>query len=179
MRLKSYLFPLALLAALAVLALPAQAAERGDDTNRASKNGAASGTLDGVDVELTYGRPNVKEREVWGALVSYDRVWRTGADEATTITFGDDVLVEGEELAAGTYALFTIPGEEEWTVIFNHVAEQWGAYDYDEAEDALRVTVEPREHEMVETLDFAVAEGEVVLMWEELAVPFAVTAAGE
>ena len=166
-----------LLVALSLLATPAFA-ERGDDSNRASKNGMASGTVDGVEVTVHYGRPNVKERDIWGTLVPYDRVWRTGADEATTITFGADVEVAGEPLPAGTYSLFTIPGEEEWTVIFNHVAEQWGAYDYDEAEDALRVTVTPEEHEMVETLTFEVAEDAVVMSWDELAVPVAVAAAG-
>lgn len=182
MRIKSRFIPvlivLIVLAAAALVASPALA-ERGDDSNRASKNGMASGTIDGVEVELTYGRPNVKEREVWGGLVPFDRVWRTGADEATTITFGGDVEVEGESLPAGTYSLFTIPGEEEWTVIFNNVAEQWGAYDYDEAEDALRVTVTPEEHDMVETLSFEVADGAVVLAWDELAVPMAVAAAGD
>lgn len=158
---------------LALLALPAFA-QRGDDAERLSKNGMASGTLDGVEVTLEYGRPNVKGRDIWGSLVPYDEVWRTGANEATTITFDSDVLVEGEALPAGTYSLFTIPGEEEWTVIFNKTAQQWGAYDYDAAEDALRVTVTPEEHEMVETMDFVVEEGEVVLRWETVAVPFSV-----
>jgi hypothetical protein len=88
------------------------------------------------------------------------------------------VLVEGEALPAGTYALFTIPGEEAWTVIFNQTADQWGAFEYDEEKDALRVTVAPREHETVETMDFVVEDGTVVLRWEELAVPFRVAAAG-
>lgn len=166
---------LALLLAVLMVAGPA-IAERGDDSDRVSKNGAASGTIDGVDVSLEYGRPNVKGRDIWGGLVPYGQVWRTGANEATTITFGDDVAIEGQALPAGTYSLFTVPGEDEWTVIFNKTAEQWGAYDYDEGEDALRVTVTPREHEMTESMDFAVGDGEVVLMWDEIAVPFTVAA---
>jgi hypothetical protein len=171
------LFVAALALATVLAVLPA-AAERGDDADRVSKNGKTTGTVDGVDVTLEYGRPNVKGREIWGGLVPYDRVWRTGADEATTITFSADVLVEGEALPAGTYALFTIPGEEAWTVIFNQTADQWGAFEYDEEKDALRVSVAPREHEMVETMDFAVEDGAVVLRWEELAVPFRIAAAG-
>jgi hypothetical protein len=166
---------LALLLAVLMIAGPA-VAQRGDDADRVSKNGAASGTIDGVDVSLEYGRPNVNGRDIWGGLVPYGQVWRTGANEATTITFGSDVTVEGEALPAGTYSLFTIPGADEWTVIFNKTAAQWGAYDYDEGEDALRVTVTPREHEMTESMDFAVSDGEVVMMWAELAVPIAVEA---
>jgi hypothetical protein len=164
-----------LAAAVLLLALPA-AAQRGDDSDRVSKNGKAGGVVDGVTVTLEYGRPNVRERRIWGGLVPYDQVWRTGANEATTITFDGDVTVEGQPLAAGTYALFTIPGEEEWTVIFNKQAQQWGAFDYDAEQDALRVTVKPREHEMVETMDFTVGDGEVVLLWEKLAVPIHVAA---
>lgn len=164
-----------LCALLIAFALPTLA-ERGDDANRKSKNGAASGTLDGVEVSLEYGRPQVREREIWGGLVPYGKVWRTGADEATTITFSEDAMVEGQAIPAGTYSLFTIPGESEWTVIFNKQAEQWGAFDYDDSQDALRVTVEPRAHDHVEAMDFAVEEGAVVLMWEKVAVPFKVTA---
>lgn len=172
-----HLVVLATVALLTLAAVPA-VAERGDDSGRASKNGMASGTVDGVEVTVSYGRPKVKERDIWGGLVPYGKVWRTGADEATTVTFGGDVTVEGEALPAGTYSLFTIPGEAEWTVIFNRTAEQWGAYEYDASKDALRVTVTPREHEMVEALDFEVGEGEVVMTWEKLAVPVAVSAAG-
>jgi hypothetical protein len=180
MRTRTSLVPtlvLALALAVVLVALPALA-QRGDDGDRVSKNGKAGGTIDGVTVTLEYGRPNVKEREIWGGLVPYGQVWRTGANEATTITFGADVTVEGQPLAAGTYSLFTIPGEEEWTVIFNKTAQQWGAYDYDAGQDALRVTVTPRPHDMVESMDFAVEGDEVVLTWEKLAVPFTVAAAG-
>lgn len=175
MRLRtSIVSALALVTLLA--ALPALA-QRGDDSGRKSKNGKTAGTIDGVAVTLEYGRPNVNGREIWGGLVPYGEVWRTGADEATTVTFGQDVMVEGQKLAAGTYSLFTIPGEKEWTVIFNQVANQWGAYEYDSGKDALRVTVEPRAHEMVESMDFAIEGDEVVLRWEKLAVPFSVGAA--
>jgi len=176
MRLRSLL--LCALALLTVLAVLPASAERGDDAERASKNGKTTGTIDGVAVTLEYGRPNVKERKIWGGLVPYDQVWRTGANEATTISFDHDVTIDGQPLAAGTYALFTIPTEGDWTVIFNKTAEQWGAFDYDQGEDALRITVKPQEHDMVETMDFAIDGDQVVLRWEKLAVPFTVKAAG-
>lgn len=94
-------------------------AERGDDRDRKSKNGRTAGTIDGVQVTIEYGRPSVRGREIWGSLVPWESVWRTGADEATTISFDRDVAVEGEPLAAGTYGLFTIPGEGEWAVVLD------------------------------------------------------------
>ena len=162
--------------ALLVTALPA-VAQRGDDASRASKNGKVEGTIDGVMVTLEYGRPNVKGRTVWGDLVPYGKVWRTGADEATTITFSADVEIGGETLAAGTYGLFTLPGENEWTVIFNKVADQWGTR-YDAGQDALRVIATPKAVDHVEAMDFEVVESWVVLRWEKLAVPFEVKKAG-
>lgn len=166
----------ALAATLAVaLALPAFA-QRGDDTRRKSKNGKTEGEIAGVAVALEYGRPSVAGRTVWGELVPYGKVWRTGADEATTITFSKDVEIQGQALAAGTYALFTIPGEGEWTVIFNKAAKQWGAYEYADAQDALRVQVQPAEGEMVEALDFVIEGDRVILRWEKLRVGFGVAA---
>lgn len=160
-------FALAIGLALSGMAL----AERGDDSDRASKNGRTAGEIDGIDIVVEYGRPKVKGREIWGGLVPYDEIWRTGADEATTIELSTDALVEGEELSAGRYALFTIPGQEEWTVIFNREPDQWGAFGYDASQDELRVTVTPRQGEHVEEMDFVVDGSELVLRWEELRVP--------
>lgn len=151
-------------------------AQRGDDANRLSKNGKTQGSIDGIEITLDYGRPSVKSRKIWGALVPYDRVWRTGADEATIITVGTDAMVEGQALAAGVYSLFTIPGEQQWTVVFNQVAEQWGAFNYDESKDSLRVTVESRPADFVESLEFQIEDSDVVLRWSELAVPFRISA---
>ena len=171
---RSSIFVLGLLAAALV---SAALVERADDSKRKSKNGKTAGVVDGVEVTVEYGRPNVNGRSIWGGLVPFDKVWRTGADEASTITFSADVLIEGEALAAGTYALFTIPGESEWTVIFNKTAEQWGAFNYDAGQDALRVTVSPTESEHVESMDFVIDGSSVALRWGELAVPFTVAAA--
>lgn len=151
-------------------------AERGDDTDRASKNGMTQGEIDGVGIIVEYGRPKVKGREIWGGLVPYGKVWRTGADEATTIRLSKDAEVAGELLPAGRYGLFTIPGEERWTIVFNRVADQWGAFGYDDSEDVLRVEVEPRAAEHVEEMEFVIEDSELVLRWAELAVPIEISA---
>ena len=109
----------------------------------------------------------------------YDKVWRTGANEATSISFSDDVSINGQSLAKGTYSLHSIPGKDSWTLIFNKVADQWGSYSYDQAKDALRVTVTPQQAPMTEWLTFEVPQlsadkATVVLRWENLAVPFTV-----
>jgi hypothetical protein len=166
-----------ILVLVSLLGVVPSMAQRGDDADRASKNGKTEASVEGVDVALEYGSPNVKSRAIWGGLVPYDKVWRTGANEATTITISQDVMVEGKALAAGTYGLFTIPGESEWVVIFNKVPEQWGAMKYDEGEDALRVTVAPEATEFVESMMFEIDESDVVFRWEKLAVPVTITAA--
>lgn len=167
---------LSFVVALLLVTLPSTAvwAERGDDSKRLSKNGKTEGVIDGVTVTVEYGRPNVKGRKIWGGLVPYDKIWRTGADEATTIAFSGDVTVQGEPLAAGTYSLFTVPGENEWTVVFNEVAEQWGSFNYDQGKDVLRVAATPTSTDMVETLEFVVEGSDVVLRWEELALPITI-----
>ena len=158
-----------------LLVAPAAFAQRADDADRASKNGRTAATIDSVDIVIEYGRPNVKGREVWGKLVPYDKVWRTGANEATTISFSSDVAVEGEALSAGKYSLFTVPGADQWTVIFNNVAEQWGAFGYDPDQDALRVTVTPVEIEHVESMDFVADDSTIMFRWAKLGVPIVVT----
>jgi hypothetical protein len=159
-----------------LLALPLSA-ERGDDTNRKSKNGMTQGTIEGINVTIEYGRPNVKGRTIWGDLVPYGKIWRTGADEATTFSIDGDVTIEGAPLEAGTYGLFTVPGEESWQVVFNSVADQWGDYSYDAGKDVLRVEVEPAEADFVESMMFEIEDGSVVLRWAELALDFSVAAA--
>jgi len=140
------------------------------------KTDASVGTC---EITLNYGSPSVKERTIWGDLVPYDKVWRTGADEATTIEISENLLIEGQELAAGKYGLFTVPGKDKWTVVFNSVSDQWGAYSYDQSKDVLRVEVTPKESsEFSEQLTFKVKEkdgsGKVAMMWENLSVGFKV-----
>lgn len=132
-----------------------------------------------TDITITYSRPAVKGRKIWGALVPYDKVWRTGANEATQISFSDDVTINGQPLSKGTYSLHTIPGQNEWTIIFNKVAKQWGSFSYDAAQDALRVTAKPHGDEFNEWMTFSIPHmtpdsATVEIKWEKLAVPFTV-----
>ncbi len=166
------------LALLVLLGSLSAAAQRADDSGRASKNGKSTSTIDGVEVTVEFGRPSVNGRKIWGGLVPLGSVWRTGADEATTISFSKDVKIEGSSLPAGTYGLFTVPGEDEWTIVFNNVSQQWGAFSYNKSEDALRVDVKPNSADPEESLNFEFEGSHVVLRWEKLAVPFKIEAGG-
>src|SRR5688572_32034788 len=129
---------------------------------RPSQKASVMQTVGVTDVTITYSRPGVKGRAIWGdppagapagsatlddararaagaVIVPYGRVWRTGANEATTFTVTDDVLVNGQPLKAGTYSLHTIPGRDEWTIIFNSDPGQWGSFAYDEKKDVLQL----------------------------------------
>jgi tetratricopeptide (TPR) repeat protein len=130
-----------------------------------------------TDIAIDYHRPLVNGRPVWGKLVPYGQVWRAGADENTTIEFSDPVSIEGKALAKGIYGLHMIPGENEWTIIFSKNSTSWGSFSYDQAEDALRVTVKPQPAEFQEALtydfdDLKPDSGVITLRWEKLAVPF-------
>jgi len=130
-----------------------------------------------TDLEVTYGRPGMRNRIIFGSLIPYGEVWRTGANQATTIAFNTPVKVAGTPVPAGTYELFTIPGEKQWTVIIHKNLSQWGAYKYDEKNDIARVTVTPIPlSNAVET--FTVQVGEIrdqsavlTLSWEKTLVP--------
>ncbi len=146
---------------------------------RPSQKSSLMQTIGTTDMTITYSRPGVKGRSIWGALVPYDKVWRTGANEATTISFSDDVTVNGQTLPKGTYSLHTIPGHDTWTLAFNKVADQWGSFTYDQTKDQLRVTTTPQQAPFTECLTFEVPQlsadkATVVLRWENLAVPFTV-----
>jgi hypothetical protein len=146
---------------------------------RSSPAASVSQTLGVTEVTIHYSRPGVKGRTIWGELVPYGEVWRTGANENTTITFSTPVKVEGNELAAGTYGLQTIPTPEQWTVIFSKDAKLWGAFNYKPENDALRIQVKPQPAELRERMAFDVEDvtdnsAEVVLHWEKLKVPFTV-----
>jgi hypothetical protein len=137
------------------------------------------GNAGDVPVVINYGSPAVNERTIYGDLVPYNKVWRTGANEATRITFSEDVMVgeANKKLSAGTYSLFTLPSsKEEWTVIFNKVADQWGAYDYEESEDVVRIkgTSKPAPQK-AERMDFALDGNSIQLTWDDLVVAFPVS----
>ncbi len=140
------------------------------------------GKIDEVPVVINYGSPAVNDRVIFGDLIPYNKVWRTGANEATRITFQRDVMVgkSNTELTAGTYALFSLPSsKDEWTIIFNKVADQWGAYDYQESEDAARVKAESAPAaERAERMDFAVDGNDIQMMWDDLVIAFPVATKG-
>ncbi|MEM8524670.1 MAG: DUF2911 domain-containing protein [Bacteroidota bacterium] len=132
-------------------------------------------TIGDAEVTINYGSPSVRGRTIWGDLEPYDEVWRTGANKATTISFSKDVKVQGKDLAAGTYALFTIPREGDWTVIFNSKPDQFGDYNYDEADDTLRVKTTPSMMDnAVEQMEFVLDGDQIVLRWDKVSVPFTV-----
>lgn len=148
-----------------------------DKKERKSPPANASGAVGSAKIQINYSQPAVNGRTIWGELVPYGKIWRTGANEATTIEFSEDVKINGQALKAGKYSLFTIPDGDAWQIIFNKDAEQWGAYKYDQSKDALRIEVEPTEtKEMQERLTFTVnADGKVVMHWEKLKIQFQVS----
>lgn len=130
-----------------------------------------AGAIDGVDIEIVYCKPSARGRKIIGELVPYGEVWRTGANAATTIEFDKPVTIEGKELAAGKYELFTIPGENEWTVILQNFANQWGAFSYKPQNDILRVNVKPSKTDsFVETFTITIEKRRITLKWENTQV---------
>ena len=154
---------------------------RANTESRVSPNALAAQTFGTTMAVVEYGRPSVRDRDVFGGLVPYGEVWRTGANEATTLMVTGDVLVAGQPLAAGTYSLFTIPGEETWTVIVNGVAQQWGAFNYDAAQDVVRAEViaetgRPVQEQMLVLFEDVDAEGAtLILAWDDVRIPVRLT----
>jgi len=153
-------------------------AQNGDKV-RISPKAMVQQTVGYTDVSIEYSRPGVKERKIWGGLVPYHVVWRAGANEATKITFSTNVEINGKKLKAGSYGFFAVPTKDNWTLIFNKVADQWGAFEYNEAEDALRIEVTPEESYLQEWLVYTVTKTSdnsaiIKLEWEKLKVPFTI-----
>lgn len=141
----------------------------------ASPAETASGKIDGATITINYGSPSVKGREIWGKLVPFDKVWRAGANDATTFETDKDIIIEGATLPAGKYSFFVIPNEKECTVIFNKLAKQWGAYEYKEKEDQLRIKVSPKaKTEVTEKMLYEVGTDGVTLSWEKWNISFKV-----
>ncbi len=172
---------------------------------RPSQKASVMQTVGVTDVTITYSRPGVKGRQIWGdpvpaqasakgeatlddqnarpkgaPIVPYGHVWRTGANEATQFEVTDDVLINGQKLAAGKYSLHTIPTKDEWTIVFNGTANQWGSFNYDPAKDTLRVKAKPQwVSENQEWLEYSIPmvtpnSAQVLIRWEKVAVPFTV-----
>lgn len=147
------------------------------DIPRASQRQAVSQTLGDTEVSIIYNRPNVNEREIWGKLVPYGEVWRTGANEATIFEISNDISVNGQKLPKGKYSLHTIPDKDEWTIIFNKTWDQWGSFNYKAADDALRIKVKPAAGNFKETMTIDIdnvgaTTADVVIAWEKVRVPF-------
>jgi tetratricopeptide (TPR) repeat protein len=134
-----------------------------------------------TDISIDYHSPGAKGRTIWGELVPYKKVWRAGANENTIITFTDDVQVEGQQLAAGSYGLHLIPGPGQWTFIFSDNHTSWGSYFYEETEDAIRVSVPVQDNDSFrEWLSFDFIERErasttIKLSWGDKGAVFKVT----
>ena len=191
------------LVVVAVAALSVSAQVR---TPRPSPKASVMETIGVTDVTITYSRPAVKGRKIWGdplpgqtesvkgeatldnqnvrpkdaVIVPWGHVWRAGANEATTFQVTDDVLINGQKLPAGSYSLHTIPTKDEWTIVFNGTANQWGSFDYDASKDTLRVKVKPQwGNENTEWLEYGIEpvgddSAQVNIRWEKVTVPFTV-----
>jgi hypothetical protein len=178
------------------------------DTPRPSQKASVMQRVGVTDITITYSRPGVKGRKIWGdplpeqakttgeatldnqnerpkgaPIVPWGHVWRTGANEATMFAVTDDVLINGQKLAAGSYSLHTIPNKDEWTIVFNGTANQWGSFNYDPAKDTLRVKAKPQwlndsQEWLSYTFDPVTEDSaQVNIRWEKVSVPFTVKVA--
>jgi DUF2911 family protein len=160
-----------------VIALLVSTAAFAQKKPQASPADTASGTVAGSMIKIEYHSPGVKGRKIWGGLVPYNQVWRTGANEATIFITSKDITIGGKTLAAGKYSLYTVPGEKEWKVIFNSQTGQWGikmdgSTTDDASKDVLVTTVTPmKSKSMNERMVFKITKSGFVLLWENLAVP--------
>ncbi len=171
---------------------------------RPSQKASVMQTIGVTDVTIAYSRPGVKGRTIWGdapkdsyatgestlddsnkrpegmVIVPYGHVWRTGANEATQFAVTDDVLINGQKLVAGSYSLHTIPGKDEWTIVFNGTANQWGSFSYDQKKDTLRVKAKPQwvadsQEWLAFTIEPSSENSAVVnIRWEKVRVPFTI-----
>lgn len=161
---------------VATSAMLITSAQGGDKSKRPSPPDLVKETLaSGTVVSIDYSQPSVKGRTIGKELEPINgKVWRTGANDATVFEVSNAVKVEGKELAAGKYALFTISGDDEWTIIFNKTWKQWGAFNYKEADDALRVKVKPgKAAAFAEKMVFSISKkGKVSLKWGDVQVDF-------
>jgi len=146
-------------------------------TPRPSPDATVSQFVGVTKITIDYSSPAVKDRKIWGELVPFGEVWRTGANEATTITFTDAVSINGNELVAGTYAIHCIPNANEWEIIFSKDVPVDGSSTFDPKKEVLRLKVKPEEHHFMERMTFLITDvtdntGNIALIWEKLKVSF-------
>ena len=144
-----------------------------DTKKPASPPMTANGKVKDANITIAYGSPSVKGRTIWGDLVAYDKVWRAGANDATTFETSKDITVQGKKLAAGKYSFFLIPKQSgTWTAVFNKEPKQWGAYKYEESKDALRVDVKTKPLQTTqETLVYKINSNGFTMDWDKISVP--------
>jgi len=174
---KIYRFYLSLLAILLVFLTGVGFGQPSLTFPEASPKAAVTQTVGLTEITITYHQPAVKGRTIWGDLVPYNKVWRAGANENTTFHFSDPVMINGKELAAGTYGFHIIPSEMEWTLIFSTIYTAWGSYSYDEKEDALRLKVKPATGDFKERLTYYFEDAtdstvNAVMQWEKVKISF-------
>ena len=168
------------LLALAGMLMASVVWAQGDKANRASPPATAKGKVNGATITIDYSSPSVKNRKIFGELHPYGEVWRAGANEATVFETDKDIRVEGKALPAGKYSIYAIPGEKEWTIIFNKQTGQWGvkrggATSRDPAQDAISVQVKPKKSQQLqERLVYDITNKGFVLRWENVEVPVSI-----
>ncbi len=149
------------------------------DLPRVSPKATLTQNVGYTTITIEYHRPSVKGRNIWSDIVPLGKVWRTGANDATTIQFSSDVVIEGNKVPAGKYSIFTIPNKDEWTVIINKVDKQWGSNNYDEKQDLLRFNVKAHSSSFTETMlftlsDVTLSSANVNFYWEKVHIAFKV-----
>lgn len=141
----------------------------------ASPAASATGKINGATITINYSSPSVKGRMIWGELVPFNKIWRAGANDATTFETDKELNIEGSKLPAGKYSFFVIPNEKECVLIFNKNPKQWGAYKYKENEDQLMVTVKQQiADSSAESLVYTINKNKIILSWEKWNIPFSV-----
>ncbi len=151
-----------------------------NDTSKKSIKSMAFAIVNGDSIKINYHSPGVRKRIIWGGLVPYDEVWVTGAHDATTIETEKDLMIDEKLIPAGKYALFTIPGQEEWIVIVNKKWNQHLASEYDEKDDVVRIKVKPAQNTHTERLQYFIQtsngdNGKIAVAWEKLRIEFPFT----
>ena len=140
---------------------------------RVSPKETTTGEINGVEVIINYCAPSVKGRKIWGELVPYDKIWRAGANEATTMEFGKDISIQNNKLPAGKYSFFVIPNKEKCTLIFNNDFKQWGSYNYSMDKDQLRIDVRPiLNSKGIEKLVYEISDKTIYLKWSNWIISF-------
>ena len=147
------------------------------DTSKKSIRSMAFAVSNGDSIKINYHSPGVRKRIIWGGLVPFDEVWVTGAHDATTIETEKDLMIDGKLIPAGKYALFTIPGQEEWIVIINKKWKQHLASEYDEKDDVIRIKMKPMKNDHTERLQYFIEtsnsdNGKIAVAWEKLKIEF-------